>query len=344
MPRIDDFLCRAAELRRRGEAFVVATVVRVEPPTSARPGDKALVTGGGHIHGWVGGACSEPAVLVEAKEALASGACRLLRLGSTPSREPTAGEDAAEHGAPREEATVDLPMTCFSGGAMDIFLEPHVAAPHLLVFGATPVGRALLEVARVAGYRTTLVELSGRDTREARADRVVTTAQEIPQRDPAPTFAVVTTHGTFDDEALQAALQLGVDYVGLVTSRRRFEAVRDELRLRGVRDEAISTIRGPAGIDIGAQAPEEIAISIVAEIIAVLRRRDAPATTTSASRSTSTSTDPVCGMAVEVEGARYEHVYDGVRYLFCCSGCQARFAADPKRYLVRLAPDADARA
>jgi xanthine dehydrogenase accessory factor len=223
---------------------------------------------------------------------------------------------------------------------MDNFLEPQVAAAHLLVFGASPVGLALLEVARVAGYRTTLVELSGRDTREAQADRVVTTAAAIPARDPAPTFAVVTTHGTFDDEALQTALALGVDYVRLVTSRRRFAAVRDELRLRGVSEQAIATIKGPAGIDIGAQSPAEIAISIIAEIIADLRRREPARPEPSAA---ATATDPVCGMTIEVESARHEHVFDGVRYLFCCSGCQAKFAADPHRYLVRVSPDADAR-
>jgi xanthine dehydrogenase accessory factor len=336
MARIDDFLARAAELRRRGEAFVVATVVRVERPTSGRPGDKALVTAGGQIHGWVGGACAEPAVLAEAKKVLASGACRLLRLGG-----PGAGGEPPP--AP-DAALVDLPMTCFSGGAMDIFLEPHVAQPHLLVFGATPVGLALARLARVLGYRTTLVELSGRDTRDAEADRVVTSAPAIPERDPAPTFAVVTTHGTFDDQALQSALALGVDYVGLVTSRKRFDAVRDELRLRGVTEEQIAAIRGPAGIDIGAQAPEEIAVSIVAEIIADLRTREREAPPRDAeAESADTTTDPVCGMTVQVEGARWEHTYDGVRYLFCCSGCQARFAADPQRYLVR-APGADSRA
>ena len=341
MPRIDDFLARAAELRRRGEAFVVATVVRVEPPTSARPGDKALVTEGGHIHGWVGGACSEPAVLAEARKVLATGCCRLLRLGardSTDSGDP-GGERGSVPGA-NADALVDLPMTCFSGGAMDIFLEPHVAAPHLLVFGATPVGRALLEVACVAGYRTTLVELAGRDATEARADQVVTEPGSIPARDPAPTFAVVTTHGTFDDQALQAALELGADYVGLVTSRKRFDAVRDELRLRGVGEDDVARIHGPAGIDIGAQAPEEIAISIVAEIIAELRSRP-PATSEPIERPT--TTDPVCGMTVEVEGTRWAHVFDGVRYLFCGSGCQARFAADPPRYLLRTSPPADAR-
>jgi xanthine dehydrogenase accessory factor len=223
---------------------------------------------------------------------------------------------------------------------MDIFLEPHVAAPHLLVFGATPVGRALLEVACVAGYRTTLVELAGRDATETRADQIVTEPGSIPARDPAPTFAVVTTHGTFDDQALQAALELGADYVGLVTSRKRFDAVRDELRLRGVGEDDVARIHGPAGIDIGAQAPEEIAISIVAEIIAELRSRP-PATSEPIERPT--TTDPVCGMTVEVEGTRWAHVFDGVRYLFCGSGCQARFAADPPRYLLRASPNADAR-
>ncbi len=357
MAAFDDFLARVAELRRNGEAFVTATVVRVERPSSGRPGDKAVVTAGGRVHGWVGGSCAEPVVVKEAAVALQDGRSRLLRLT------PDAGEE------PVREGMADLPMTCFSGGVMEIFLEPHLARPRLLVFGSSPIGRALVALARVVDYRVSLIELGGRDTAGIEADRVVRSAGELAEDvgsslrkdddgDPRPpTYAVVATHGTFDEEALERALALGTDYVGLVTSRRRFEAIREELSARGVAEQAIDRIRAPAGIDIRAQRPEEIAVAILAEIIQ-LRQRQASAGANSkagisaesamtgrglaveAGRARGEAVDPVCGMTVSPTESPHIHEHAGIVYFFCCAGCRRKFAADPSAYLSGAQPTA----
>jgi xanthine dehydrogenase accessory factor len=328
-PRIDDYLERAADLRRRGESFVTATVVRVERPTSGRPGDRAIVTADGRVHGWVGGSCAEPSVVAEARAALADGKTRLLRLSPDPSAEP------------EREGTTTRNMTCFSGGAMEVFVEPHFAPPHLLVFGASPVGLALVALGKAAAHRVTLVELAGRETSESGADLVVTSARDVPARDAAPTFAVVCTHGTFDEAALDLALGQGADYVGLVTSRRRLEALRAEALERGVDRSLLDRLHAPAGLDIGAQGPEEIAVSILAEIVRERRAVGvAPAPVTSdAGRQTAeidlpVALDPICGMSVVKEGARHSFDYHGETYYFCCAGCRAKFAAAPETYLA----------
>ena len=329
MARIDDYLERASQLRRRGASFVVATVVRVERPTSGRPGDVAIVTADGRVEGWVGGSCAEPSVIEEARAALADGKTRLLRLCPEPGAEP------------EREGTTTRNMTCFSGGAMEIFVEPHFAPPHLVVFGASPVGLALVALGKAAAHRVTLVELAGREAGRSGADRIVISARELPPRDEAPTFAVVCTHGTFDESALDLALALGADYVGLVTSRRRLAALRADAEGRGVEPALLDRLHAPAGLDIGAQGPEEIAVSILAEI--VRERRAQPAASTrllaDAGRATAevevpVARDPVCGMSVVKEGARHTFLHRDETYYFCCGGCRTKFEAAPHTYLA----------
>jgi xanthine dehydrogenase accessory factor len=223
--------------------FVHATVVRAGRPASVRAGATALVLGDGTIEGFVGGHCAEPSVRMHALRALETGDALLLRI------EPGDGEGAAVDGA----VTVHNP--CISGGALEIFLEPHVPKPRVHVVGDTPIAQALAELTNGLGY-----------------DVVAHTTGAIdPSSDDAA--VVVASHGRDEEPALSAALDAGVGYVGLVASRRRGDAVVAELE---VSDDDRARVHTPAGLDIGARTPEEIALSILAEIVATRRPQTAP--------------------------------------------------------------------
>jgi len=340
-----ELLQLAAELSRRREPFVLAVVVRREPASSAQPGDMAVITGDGVYHGWIGGACAAPSVRREAERVLADGEPRLLSLGPDPAA------------ATRPGMTV-LPITCHSGGTVEIFLEPVMPAPRVRVFGASPAARALAAVGRAMGYATELVApgLGDGDGAAAAADRVIDDPTGEAARAPCrePLYAVVATMGEFDEDALAAAIAARPVYLGVVASRRRFAELRETLLARGVAAAEIDRVHNPAGLDVGARRPEELAVSVFAEIIKL--RREAivatPADEVAAAPgpggpvsvsvsapvpASASAVDPVCGMTVEIDRARHVAELDGVRYGFCCARCRERFLAAPSRYLARAA-------
>ena len=234
---------RVAALEEERVPFVHATVVRAGRPASVRAGASALVLGDGTIEGFVGGHCAEPSVRLHALHVLETGDALLLRI------EPGNGEAAAADGA----VTVHNP--CISGGALEIFLEPHVPPALVHVVGDTPIAHALAELGRGLGYDVKLHAGGAFD----------------PTSDDAA--LVVASHGRDEHDALAAALDAGVSYVGLVASRRRGQAVVAELE---VSDDDRTRVRTPAGLDIGARTPQEIALSILAEIVASRRPQTAP--------------------------------------------------------------------
>ncbi|MFN8568571.1 MAG: XdhC family protein [Kouleothrix sp.] len=315
-----DFYARAAELSARGEPFVTATVVRAERPTSAKPGDKAIVTADGVLEGWIGGSCAQPAVLAEAQHALAHGQARLLRLSTTP-----------EAQAPRA-GLIDLPMTCFSGGALEIYLEPQLPTPRLLVVGGGPVAHALLRLGALMRYRVLAADLDGAPAAEHIADLSQLAALATPQ-----TYAVVASHGAYDEIALGYLLRGAPAYVALVASKTRAQAVLEYLAGEGLAPEQLSMLKAPAGLDIGAAGAEEVAVSIMAEIIQRKRALSSVATMIVEERAPladpSEAIDPVCGMHVTIAGARYTAVHDEQMFYFCCPGCRTAFRKNPAEYL-----------
>ena len=261
-----DTLQLASELARRHEAFALATVVRREPPSSARVGDSAVVTPGGEFHGWLGGSCTRPTVIREAIAALADGAPRLIGIV----RDPDSASEA------RAGLTV-FPMACHSGGSVEIYIEPLLPARRLLVFGVSPTAQALARLADVLGYRVEAVDPEASEMLFPDAGRLVTRDESIeppgPGQDAARCFAVVATLGQRDEEAAWAASRLMPAYVGVVASRKRFRQIRETLAARGAAAEQLDRVVNPAGLDIGAQTPEEIALSILAEITRRARAR-----------------------------------------------------------------------
>lgn len=345
---------RAAELDRAHRPYARATVVAVRRPTSARPGARGLIHPDGTIDGWVGGSCAQPVVIREALRSLADGQPRLLRL----SRE--AGGDSL-----RADGVIDYVMTCHSGGTLEIYVEPHLPAPSLWVVGTTPIAASLTELGAGLGWDVTLVDPVADPAAFPEARRVVV-SDDLAGLDPdASPYVVVASQGGWDEEALDAALRREASYVGLVASPARAAKVREWLREQGIPEDRLAALRAPAGLDLGSESAEEIALSILAEMVQVRRGRapfvaaPGPATLAgvrgsqdaghpgsagyppAASREADSAAtagemvlvDPVCGMTVERERARHIAEHDGIIYAFCCVGCRSRFMKEPTAHI-----------
>jgi len=289
----------AAELTRSRQPFVQATVVRAQKPTSAHAGDTALVRADGSIDGFVGGTCAEASVREYGLMTLSTNQPLLLRI--------VPGE-----AAPRstEEGAVTVANPCLSGGSVEIFLEPKVPAPRVLVVGDSPIATALADLGRPLGFAVDLV--AGQDAVPAAEDAAL----------------VVASHGRGEEPALTAALRLGVPYVGLIASRIRGAAV---LAALDVPDDQRARVHSPAGLDIGGRTAAEIALSVFAQI--VQERRAAERLTAAAPAAAPPSAvDPVCGMTVAPVDSSPHATVDGVTTWFCCEGCRTAFLADPARY------------
>ncbi len=284
---------RAQELVEAGEPFASATVVRAQRPTSAEAGDSALVLGDGTIEGFVGGDCAEHSVRVYGLKAIETGEAVLLRI--LPFTDGTHEEVSAESG------TVTVQNPCLSGGAIEVFLEPVVRAPRLLVEGDTPIARALRKLG--AQMDLSVVAIAGDDFELRDGDLAI----------------VAAGHGRDELGALRRGLEAGVPYVGLVASRRRGAGVKAELRGDGLSDELLERIDTPAGLDLGARTPAEIAVSILARIVEVRRGQARPAPV-------ATAIDPVCGMTVAVTASTPSLEHEGGTVHFCCEGCKETFA------------------
>jgi len=285
---------RRHELSERGEPFVTATVVRVQRPTSVQPGSVALIRSDGTIEGFVGGVCAEQSVRLYSLKAIDSGEPLLLRI--TPDAEPNGEAD--------EDGAVTVNNPCLSGGALEIFLEPELPAPTVVIAGDSLIAAAMRSMAPELGLEV---------------------AARTPQSDDLA--LVVAAHGRDELAGLRAALEAGIPYVGLVASVKRGAAVLDELRAAGVSEELLERIDTPAGLDIGARTPAEIALSILARVVEIRRRAgvSAHARGRMAATAPETAVDPICGMTVVIGADTPSAGRDGETFYFCCQGCLAAF-------------------
>jgi xanthine dehydrogenase accessory factor len=320
-----EFLEWGAELARRGEPFALATVVWRQGPSSGKESCRAIITASGELHGWIGGACAEPAVIRQAREVIADGAPRLLLLGST-----------EQFGGPLPEGMNFVPISCQSEGALEVYIEPVTPAPHLVVVGHSPMARTLADLSRALGWRTDLI--AGQDF----------TAADASER----SIVVVATQGHHDEEAITAAIAARPAYVGLVGSARRGATVLGYLAERGVPQDELDKVRVPAGLDLGPTTHQEIAVAILAELVqlrasgALPAGPGSPGTTASvhgparavavevaAPSGAEDAVDPVCGMSVTAGPSAYPFTHAGATYYFCCAGCRSAFGKDPVAHL-----------
>ena len=294
-----------------------------------------------------GGELSQPTVIREALKTLKDGKSRFVRLSPNP-------EDLV----PRE-GLIDLPMTCFSGGTLEIFIEPQYPQPRLLVIGALPVARALVSLGKVMNYEVVAVDPDGNGHALTEAHHILSKLTDIADSVHPETYAVVATHGSADEATLEHLLRAKPRYLGLVASRKRFQSVLEYLKLQGFADADLQRIKAPAGLDIQAQQGDEIALSILAEIIQYRRNAQQAAGSVSgapggsprrsvlersACRGSSRGSivpepasgnaiDLVCHMEVEIATAKYTFDHEGKTYYFCAPGCKTAFRKNPHKYL-----------
>ena len=253
----DVFFHKANELNARGQAFAMAIVVRSEPPISGKPGDKAIIQADGSIFGWIGGGCTQPVIVKEAKKALKDGKPRLVRI--TPER--TVAQNGVEEYA----------MTCHSGGTLDIYIEPVMPKPQLVILGKSVVAQTLARLGNVLNYHVVVIAPDAAPALFPDADALLTQIDLSPLNLTAQTSVVVSTQGERDEAALAEVLKHDLSYVAFVASKKKAEQVFQQLKDTGISTERLAQIKVPAGLDIKAHTSEEIAVSILAEIIHVMR-------------------------------------------------------------------------
>jgi xanthine dehydrogenase accessory factor len=312
---------QAAELKRRGEAFALATVVWRESPSSGKQGSRAIIMASGELHGWIGGACAEPVVIRQACEVIAEGQPRLLLLGTS-----------EQFGAAIPDGIDVVPISCQSEGALEIYIEPVLPTPHLLVVGRSPMAHTLVALAHALGWR---------------AD-VVTDAEFSTAIFGERSMVVVATQGAGDEAAVEQALAGRPAYLGLVASRRRGESILGYLAQRGVPAEQLDWVRVPVGLDLGPTSHREVAVAILAELVQ-LRASGALMTGSSATGATASvaaadgtvpvkSVDPVCGMTVTVDRSAHQFEHQHLTYYFCSTSCRRKFEQEPAAYMNEGAP------
>ncbi len=319
----DQYLQKLTELRQANVPFAIATVVRREAPSSGKTGDRALIEQNGNLWGWIGGGCTKGIMLKEAREAIMQGAPRLVRVS------PGAEEKASE-------GIVDYKMTCHSGGSVDVYIEPIMPKPHLIIMGKTAIAQALARMANVLDYKVTVMAMGVDAELFPTADeiKIAFNLNKVPLS--AQRYVVVATQGEQDEMAMKAALKDNNGYVAFVGSHKKREAVFEYLRTSGVAEDELQKVKSPAGIDIQAKTPAEVAVSILAEIIQFAHSKPIVEAFEPIANDPESKfyTNPVCGIPVDKTSPKHIIAYKGENVYFCCDGCKIKFEAEPEKYMT----------
>jgi xanthine dehydrogenase accessory factor len=310
----DDVLEKAQQLRAEQAIFALATVVLARQPTSGTQGGHAIIFPDGRMEGWVGGHCARPAVIRQSIEALTAGAPRLVVI-SPAIKEPTS----------LNGGVVNLPMLCAGQGELQVFVEPFLPRTALVVIGESAVARAIARFAALLDFEVWACDPLADMENFPDADRLVATLDALSPQLTERNIVVVATIGEYDEDAAQVALESSASYVGLVASNKRLAAVKADLSERGLTEDQIARLKRPAGLKSFVIKPEEIAFSVVAELIEARHQGVGIRINFATQPQRAESIDPICGMTVDVATARYSSVRDGETYYFCCAGCKATF-------------------
>ncbi|MDA4129606.1 MAG: XdhC family protein [Thaumarchaeota archaeon] len=300
-----DILLRQLQLGSEDVPFVVVGILKTNGPTAVKAGNKAIILSDGTIEGWVGGHCTENEIVTNAIECLRDGSSRTLNL-----------------------------TTC-QGGTMDVYLEPYLPKRKLLIFGHVPIANALASLARSLNFHVTIIDKNASKEKFPDADVVLSSVEDLGQKiDPRQTFAIISTMGERDQESAEILSNLGVQYIGIVAGKKRATEVLSYLRSMGLSEEALSRIRAPAGIYIRSVTAEEIALSIMAEIVEVARSMNSSVTPIAPNLQISHKilVDPVCGMTVDEASEHFAFVGSQKVY-FCSDACKVAFERNPENFV-----------
>jgi xanthine dehydrogenase accessory factor len=313
-----DLLELSRELTRQNQAHAWITVISVTSPSSSYVGAQAIVRADGELSGWIGGGCVQSAAKAAALRSIASAIPQRLRLSNT--KDPS-------------EAVDVRPMACASNGEVELFIQPAAVAPRLRIYGGTPIVRIAAWLAREADFDPV--------TDQEAADVEALANASIPRSAPAPdreTYALIATQGEGDESALESALRSCARAVLVIASKRKAERLRTAMKLRGISQDRIDIMHAPAGPDIGAVTPNEIALAAVAGLVALRRGHDPSSTPERPSPTVETQpltgyVNPVCGAVVDPARALSSLTMSGQTHYFCCQGCRTEFERDPEEYL-----------
>jgi xanthine dehydrogenase accessory factor len=326
---LDQFLKNIDLLRKKNEPFALAMVVRRDAPSSGKVGDKAVINKHGEIIGWVGGGCVKGILIKEAEDAMHTGKARLVKIGKSLT-------------TLKQDGVMEYKMTCQSEGTVEVFIEPILPKPHLVVMGKSAIAKALVKMAAVAGYRITGVAQDADLTTFEKVDELITQVNLANVKTTVATCIVVVTQGEGDEKALTEALQKDFAYLGFVASKKKMVSIADYLESSGFDKKKIDSITSPAGIDINAKQPEEVAISILAQIIHLQNSASAPAifekfetTKEDGGKAPVYYINPVCGVPVDMNNPKHVVEYKNEKIYFCCDGCKMKFDAEPEKYMVK---------
>jgi xanthine dehydrogenase accessory factor len=326
---LKNFLHTTLEFTKKNEPFAIAIVVRRDSPSSGKTGDKAVINKYGEMTGWVGGGCVNAILIKEAEDAMRTGKARLVKIGKSLI-------------AQKQEGVMEYKMTCQSEGTVEVFIEPVLPLPHLLVMGKTAIAKALVKMAKLAGYRVTAVAVDAKPTTFDQVDELITQINLEKVQTNAATFIVVATQGEQDEASLEQALKKEYAYIGFVASQKKKEAVFEYLKGVGIDEKKITTIHSPAGIDINAKKPEEVSISILAEIVQIQNTHPSPQVFTHFAETRAEAgkpkfyINPVCGVPVDVSSPKHIIEYKNEKVYFCCDGCKVKFEAEPDKYITAV--------
>ncbi|MGA7778794.1 MAG: XdhC family protein [Paraburkholderia sp.] len=339
----DELIQLEQRLTEQACRFAVTTVVRALPPTSTWVGAQALVESDGTLHGWIGGGCSRAIVVQAALEAMRLGQPKLIRISNS----EVAPEPGVEHHA----------MPCASNGTIELFIQPSVPAPSVLILGSTPAALEACVLSQRMGFRVHAAAHVTAPFAPLGVQRVIEGFNADALRVLMPQLILVATQGDSDEDALEAALQTSAVAVLLVASQRKADRLRNTMRVRGIPEERLAALHAPAGPSIHARTPQEIALGAVAGLVTLRRMLEQAEANTTATPTAGADVlpvlppqppceamasvepparyiNPVCGMAIDVASARHVLGTGGERVYFCCDGCKLEFERAPGKYLA----------
>lgn len=310
-------------LRRQDRTAAVAVVVNRKSPTSGKPGDKALITEEGEVHGWIGGGCTKGIVIKEAIASLKDQKPRLVKIAP--------GADVQSE----QQGVKTYSMMCQSEGSVDVYIEPMIPPSKIFILGRSHIAKALCEIGAAAGYDMTVISDLSEHEMFPKARKFQALSEFDNSQVKASDFVVVCTQGEDDEKSLSAAVKSAANYVAFVSSHRKANSIYRTLKSQGIPIEDLAQIKTPAGLDLNAKSPQDVAISILAQIV---QEKQAPAKDTNeeeafAALNEDLYMNPVCKIPVQKSTAKHVLEHKGEKVYFCCDGCKVSFEKEPEAYL-----------